>query len=146
MGVKPCKKGSACFRKDIEYLQYFRFKGQVRDWYNCWLFKRLYCCEWCVVHFSIFSHLSCETRYFNLLRSAKWCHFDVASCWPERGCQMYRYYTTQIASLLIAPSHNRTKYKMATIFGLTYEDSLTNLWMKEASKHGKNSRLVFCSC
>ena len=33
-------------------------------------------------------------------------------------------YTTHIASLLIAPSHTCTKYKMATIFGLTYEDSL----------------------
>ena len=26
-----------------------------------------------------------------------------------------------IASLLITPSHNRTKHKMATIFGLTYK-------------------------
>ena len=25
--------------------------GQVRGWYNCWLFKRLHCCEWCVVLF-----------------------------------------------------------------------------------------------
>ena len=29
-------------------------------------------------------------------------------------------YITHIASLLIAPSHTRTKYKVATIFGLTY--------------------------
>ena len=36
-------------------------------------------------------------------------------------------YTTHIASLLIAPLHTSTTYKMATIFGLTYEDSLTNL-------------------
>ena len=35
--------------------------------------------------------------------------------------------TIHIASLLIAPSHTCAKYKMATIFGLTYEDSLTNL-------------------
>ena len=33
----------------------------------------------------------------------------------------------RIASLLIVPSHISTKYKMVTIFGLTYEDSLTNL-------------------
>ena len=31
------------------------------------------------------------------------------------------YYTTHIASLLIASSHTRTKYKMVTIFGLTYQ-------------------------
>ena len=36
---------------------------------------------------------------------------------------MCSYYTIHIASLLIAPSTTRTKYKMATIFGLTYEDS-----------------------
>ena len=42
------------------------------------------------------------------------------------------------ASLLIAPSHIRTKYKMATIFGLTYKDLLTNLWKLEASNLGKN--------
>ena len=35
--------------------------------------------------------------------------------------------TTYIASLLIAHSHNRTKYKMVTIFGLAYEDSLRRL-------------------
>ena len=39
-------------------------------------------------------------------------------------------YTTHIASLLIAPTHTRTKYKMATIFGLTYEDS-----SYESSRH-----------
>ena len=32
-----------------------------------------------------------------------------------------------IASLFIAPPHTCTKYKMATIFDLTYEDSLTNI-------------------
>ena len=32
-------------------------------------------------------------------------------------------YTTHIASLLIAPSHTSTIYKMAMIFDLTYEDS-----------------------
>ena len=36
-------------------------------------------------------------------------------------------YTMHIASLLIAPSHIGTKHKMVTIFGLTYEDSLTDL-------------------
>ena len=36
-------------------------------------------------------------------------------------------YTTQIASLLVASSHTRTNDKMATTFGLTYEDSFTNL-------------------
>ena len=35
--------------------------------------------------------------------------------------------TTHIASLLIAPSHTRTKYKMAALFGLTYEDASCNL-------------------
>ena len=35
--------------------------------------------------------------------------------------------TTHIASLLIAPSHTRTKYEMATMFSLTFEDSLYNL-------------------
>ena len=33
----------------------------------------------------------------------------------------------RIASRLIALSHTGPKYKMATIFGLTYGDSLTNL-------------------
>ena len=42
-------------------------------------------------------------------------------------CQRNARYTTHTASLLIAPSQTRTKYKMATIFGLTYEDSSTNL-------------------
>ena len=45
----------------------------------------------------------------------------------------------------LAPSHTRTKYKMATTFGLTYEDLLANLWKLEASKLGKKSRLVFSS-
>ena len=31
-------------------------------------------------------------------------------------------YTIQIASLLIAPSYHSTKYKMARIFSITYED------------------------
>ena len=30
--------------------------------------------------------------------------------------------SAHIASLLIVPSRTRTKYKMATIFGLTYEN------------------------
>ena len=47
------------------------------------------------------------------------------------------YYTTHIASLLIAPSHTRTKYKMATTFGLTCEDSLISLLKLEASKTWK---------
>ena len=34
--------------------------------------------------------------------------------------------TTHIASLLIAPSHTRTKYKMATILGPTYEEQSSN--------------------
>ena len=32
------------------------------------------------------------------------------------------YHTANIASLLIAPSHTRIKYKMVTIFCQTYED------------------------
>ena len=36
------------------------------------------------------------------------------------------YDNVHIANLLIAPSRTSTKYEMATIFGLTYEDSLTN--------------------
>ena len=31
---------------------------------------------------------------------------------------MYCYHITQTASLFVAPSHTRTKYKVATIFGL----------------------------
>ena len=38
-------------------------------------------------------------------------------------------YTTHIASLLIAPSHSHTNYKMATIFGLPYE-SFIDQFMK----------------
>ena len=49
-------------------------------------------------------------------------------------------YSVHIASLLIAPSHTRTKYKMATTFGLTYEDSLTNFRKLGASKLGKSLR------
>ena len=43
-------------------------------------------------------------------------------------------YAIHIASLLIAPSHTGTKYEMVTVFGLIYEDSLTNLRKLEASK------------
>ena len=35
-------------------------------------------------------------------------------------------FATHITSLLIAPSYTRTKYKVATIVGLTYADSSTN--------------------
>ena len=49
-------------------------KGQVRGWCHCSSFKRLHCCEWCVVLFSIFSLLICEITHFNLLRSANWRH------------------------------------------------------------------------
>ena len=37
------------------------------------------------------------------------------------------YYTTHIASLLIAPSHTRTKYKMAMIFGLNIRRFINQL-------------------
>ena len=37
------------------------------------------------------------------------------------------YHTIHVASLLIASSRTGAKYKMATIFGLTYDDSSTNL-------------------
>ena len=43
------------------------------------------------------------------------------------------------------PSHTSTRYKMATILGLTYEDSLTIVRKLEASKHEKNSPFVFNS-
>ena len=36
-------------------------------------------------------------------------------------------YANHSANLLMAPSHTSKKYKVETIFGLTYEDSLTNL-------------------
>ena len=37
------------------------------------------------------------------------------------------YFTIHIAGLVIVPSLTSTKYKITTIFGLNYEDSLTNL-------------------
>ena len=36
-------------------------------------------------------------------------------------------YAIHIGRLLIAPSHTSKKYKMATIFGPTHDDTLTNL-------------------
>ena len=50
-----------------------------------------------------------------------------------------------LPAFLIAPSLVSTKYIIATIFGLTYEDSLPNLRKLEASKLEKNPALLFSS-
>ena len=52
------------------------FKGQVQGWYNCWLFKRLHCCEWCVVLFSIFFSSNLWNYIF---QSAKKCEMTSFS-------------------------------------------------------------------
>ena len=58
------------------------FKGQVRGWYNYRLFKRLQCCECCVVLFSTFSSLLiCEKRDMTSLSMTSF-HVDL-----NGGCQ-----------------------------------------------------------
>ena len=102
-------------------------KVQVRGWYNYCLFKRLHYSEWCLVHFSTFS--SFDLRNY-ICQSAKKSFYTTSlhvDLNEAAKCVDIKPYTTHITSLLIAPSHTRTKYKMATIFGLTYKDSLTNL-------------------
>ena len=84
-----------------------------------------------VVYFSFFP--------FNLrnyiFQSAKKCEMTSFSI-PSPQCDLNEaskcvdtLYHSPIhtASLLIAPSRTTTKYKMATIFRLTYQHSLTNL-------------------
>ena len=60
-----------------------------------------------------------ETTYFNLRKMQN----DVIFMTPLHVDlnEAVDRYATHIASLLIAHSCNRTKYKMATTFGLSYE-------------------------
>ena len=79
--------------------------------------------------FQFFSLLFCETTYFKSAKKCEMASFCMTSLHVDlnEAAKYVDIITTHIASLLIAPSHTRTKYKMAMIFGLTCEDSSTNL-------------------
>ena len=63
---------------------------------------------------------------------------------------LMKYYTTHIACLLIVPLHTRKKYKMGTIFGLTYEEihqPIHESWRQDrreggGGRGGKRSRAL----
>ena len=78
--------------------------------------------------FTIFSPFNLKNYIFQSAKKCEMTSFSTASLHVDLNeAANVLYYTTHIASLLIVPSHTRTKYQMVTIFGLTYEDSLTNL-------------------
>ena len=79
--------------------------------------------------FSIFSSFNLQNCIFQSANKCKMTSFYMTSFHVDRNeaakcVDDYHYHncTTHIASLLIVPSHNLTKYKMATIFGLPYEN------------------------
>ena len=91
------------------------------------IFRTSFFCEWCVGHFSIFFSFILRN---DILQSAKKCdmtsfcltslHLDLNEA--AKCVDIISFTFIHIASLLMAPTHTRTKYKMATIFGLAYEN------------------------
>ena len=122
-------------------------QGQVRGWDNCYYSRDHSVVNGLWYYFQFFSLLICETPYFNLLTSAKchhflWRHFMLA--WPRLPNVLILYHS-HCKPPYRAFKHSN-KIKDGDNISLTCEDSSANLWKLEASKLGKNSRLVFGSC
>ena len=116
---------------DIFYFEYLHYFSILL----CFLFLKssIYfdqcVVEWSVVLSSVFFSFNLRNYIFQSAKNCEMTSFSMTSLHVDlnEAARCVEIIPLTFASLLIAPSHTGTKYKMATIFGLTYEDSSTNL-------------------